>query len=425
MGSRRRDTGIVEPSRSSISTSTPSTRCSTARRASPRSSPPRPPTASRRSASPTTGTCTASSTSTAPRATRTSRRSSAPRPTWSPRAAFDRPRRDEHDIYHLTLLAESTQGYKNLIKVSSHAYLDGFYYKPRVDFELLEQHHEGLVATTGCLGGAVSQRLLKPTTTRARASTSIASSRSSGATRSSSSCRTTGCPSSPGQPAADQARTRPARAAARHQRQPLHAPSRRRVARRAAVRADRLPHSTIPKRFKFDADEFYLKTAAEMRVAVRRLRGGVRQHAAHRRARQRRDRVRQHGAAVVPHSAGPRRETPTSASSHSKGAKERYGASPAPEVLERIEYELGVIKTMGFSAYFLIVWDLVPLRADRAASASDRGEGARRDRASPTACASSTSTRSSTTCCSSASSTRVASRCPTSTWTSTPATAAR
>ncbi len=72
----------------------------------------------------------------------------------------DRPRRDEHDIYHLTLLAESTQGYRNLIKVSSHAYLDGFFQKPRVDFELLEQHHEGLVGTSGCLGGAVSQALL-------------------------------------------------------------------------------------------------------------------------------------------------------------------------------------------------------------------------------------------------------------------------
>ena len=73
---------------------------------------------------------------------------------------YDRPRRDQHDIYHLTLLAESTQGYRNLIKVSSHAYLDGFFQKPRVDFDLLEQHHEGLVGTTGCLGGAVSQALL-------------------------------------------------------------------------------------------------------------------------------------------------------------------------------------------------------------------------------------------------------------------------
>ena len=55
----------------------------------------------------------------------------------------DRPRRDEHDIFHLTLLAESTAGYKNLIKVASKAYIDGFFQKPRIDFELLEQYGEG------------------------------------------------------------------------------------------------------------------------------------------------------------------------------------------------------------------------------------------------------------------------------------------
>ncbi|HEX2047530.1 MAG TPA: PHP domain-containing protein, partial [Acidimicrobiales bacterium] len=63
--------------------------------------------------------------------------------------------------YHLTLLAESTQGYKNLMKLSSAAYLDGYYYKPRVDWELLERYREGVIATTGCLGGVVLQALLR------------------------------------------------------------------------------------------------------------------------------------------------------------------------------------------------------------------------------------------------------------------------
>ena len=67
----------------------------------------------------------------------------------------DRPRRAEHEIFHLTLLSETTKGYQNLIKVSSAAYLEGFFYKPRLDFELLEQHREGLIATSGCLGGLV------------------------------------------------------------------------------------------------------------------------------------------------------------------------------------------------------------------------------------------------------------------------------
>ena len=62
--------------------------------------------------------------------------------------------------YHLTLLAETVEGYRNLMKLSSAAYLEGYYYKPRLDWELLERHHDGLIATTGCLGGVVLQALL-------------------------------------------------------------------------------------------------------------------------------------------------------------------------------------------------------------------------------------------------------------------------
>ena len=62
--------------------------------------------------------------------------------------------------YHLTLLAETVEGYRNLMQLSSAAYLEGYYYKPRVDWELLERHHDGLIATTGCLGGVVLQALL-------------------------------------------------------------------------------------------------------------------------------------------------------------------------------------------------------------------------------------------------------------------------
>ena len=88
------------------------------------------------------------------------------------------------------------------------------------------------------------------------------------------------------------------------------------------------------------------------------------------------------------------------------------------------EYELGVIADMGFPDYFLVVWDLIR-HARETGIRVGPGRGARRARSSPTRCASPTCARSSTTCCSSGSSTRAASRCPTSTWTSTSATAAR
>ncbi|MDQ2910875.1 MAG: PHP domain-containing protein, partial [Actinomycetota bacterium] len=60
---------------------------------------------------------------------------------------------------HLTLLAEDNTGYGNLIKLSSAGYLEGYYYKPRVDWELLERHSQGLIALSGCLSGRVCKAL--------------------------------------------------------------------------------------------------------------------------------------------------------------------------------------------------------------------------------------------------------------------------
>jgi DNA polymerase III subunit alpha len=67
----------------------------------------------------------------------------------------------EKSLYHLTLLAKNYQGYLNLIHMVTKANLEGFYYKPRVDRELLEQFHEGLVALSGCLHGQLAQYILE------------------------------------------------------------------------------------------------------------------------------------------------------------------------------------------------------------------------------------------------------------------------
>src|SRR5262249_32756800 len=61
---------------------------------------------------------------------------------------------------HLTLLAESTEGYGNLIKLCSLGYLEGYYYRPRVDWELLERYAPGLIAWSGCLSGRVSKAIV-------------------------------------------------------------------------------------------------------------------------------------------------------------------------------------------------------------------------------------------------------------------------
>ncbi|MEI7999324.1 MAG: PHP domain-containing protein, partial [Candidatus Omnitrophota bacterium] len=68
---------------------------------------------------------------------------------------------DQRSISHLLLLAKDNQGYANLIKLVSAGYLDGFYYKPRMDKELLSQYAKGLICTSACLKGEVSNFLLK------------------------------------------------------------------------------------------------------------------------------------------------------------------------------------------------------------------------------------------------------------------------
>ena len=64
-------------------------------------------------------------------------------------------------LYHLVLIAKDKTGYMNLVKLVSIAHCEGMYYKPRINFELLEKYHEGLVCSSACLGGEVLQHLLK------------------------------------------------------------------------------------------------------------------------------------------------------------------------------------------------------------------------------------------------------------------------
>lgn len=68
--------------------------------------------------------------------------------------------KQKENYHHLTLLCENEIGWKNLIQLSSKAHLEGFYYKPRVDKELLKQHHEGLIALSGCVGAEIPQLIL-------------------------------------------------------------------------------------------------------------------------------------------------------------------------------------------------------------------------------------------------------------------------
>ena len=260
--------------------------------------------------------------------------------------------------YHLTLLAESDQGYKNLMKLSSDAYLTGYFYKARCDWELLERYHEGIVATTGCLGGVVLQSLLrgdfeKATTLAARLQDIF------GRESLFVELQDHGIP--------EQYKTNPEliRLAQR-----IDAPLLATNDSHYVSRSDAEAHDALlcvqtgsmkddPKRFKFHGDEHYLKTAAEMRHLFRDYPEACDNTLW---IAERANLEIEFGKPKLP--SFPRPEGFPDADSYLRhltleGAAQRYG-SPLPAVVaERLDYELGVISSMGFSDYFLVVWDLI------------------------------------------------------------------
>src|SRR5919197_1017961 len=87
----------------------------------------------------------------------------------APRSRHLREGRADRDPYHLTLLAANAQGYLNLMRLCTAGQMDGLYYKPRIDREILAEHSKGLVALSGCLAGEVASRLLAGDFEEARA----------------------------------------------------------------------------------------------------------------------------------------------------------------------------------------------------------------------------------------------------------------
>ena len=78
----------------------------------------------------------------------------------APRSMKDKDPRQDAEQGHLILLAKDNNGYRNLMKLVSLGFTDGFYYKPRIDYELLKEYHEGLIALSACLGGDIPQKLI-------------------------------------------------------------------------------------------------------------------------------------------------------------------------------------------------------------------------------------------------------------------------
>ena len=260
--------------------------------------------------------------------------------------------------YHLTLLAENNVGYRNLIKLSSLAFLEGFYYQPRMDWELLERHHEGLIATTGCLGGHVLQSLLRDDFDDARAKAARLQD-IFGRDNLFVELQDHGLP--------NQARTNPMLLRLAHE---LRAPILATNDSHYVHRHDSEAHDALlciqtnslisdSDRFHFDGTEHYLKSAGEMRHLFSSLPEACDNTLwIAERSNVEIDFGRIH-LPKFPVPDGFADDVEYLNHLAREGARERWGDELPAAVVERLAYELKVIVDMGFASYFLIVWDLI------------------------------------------------------------------
>ena len=294
----------------------------------------------------------------------------------TPGSRFDRPARRDDRRYHMTILAENDVGYRNLMKLASRAYTEGYYYKPRIDAELLAEHSAGLIGTTGCLGGHVPQLLgvdeaadddQRGTERDFDGAVAAAAMYQDifGKENFFIELQDHGIPAQRkimndlldiggrlGAPllAANDSHYTHAHEADAH--------DALLCIQTGSVKSDE-------KRFRFHSDEFYIKSAAQMRT----LFDGEQYPGATDNTLLIAERVDfdiEFGRMLLPKFDVPSDHTEDTYLRHlvMEGAARRY-QSITPEVQERIDYELKVISEMGFSAYFLIVWDLIQYAAQQ------------------------------------------------------------
>ncbi len=277
----------------------------------------------------------------------------------APGSRFDRESKShgKDSSYHLLLLAKDLKGYKNLVRLSSIGYLEGFYYKPRIDLEVLEKHSEGLICASACLGGEIPSLILQKKTDEAQ------------------------------------------RAAGRYaeifgkdhfylELQDHGIPEQAVVNRELIALSDALnlplvatndchylnagdsfSHEVLlciqtgkilddESRMRFSSDKFYIRSPQEMEALFAEVPDALyNTHNIYEMI----NLELELGNAILPNFEVPENYTLDSYLRHlvSLGAIKRYGSPVPDEVARRIEYELSVITKMKFSGYFLIVWDFI------------------------------------------------------------------
>ncbi len=293
----------------------------------------------------------------------------------APRTRFDKQHRVDSSPYHMVLLCENEEGYQNLIKLVSAAYIEGFYNKPRVDNELLRQHHRGLICLSACLAGRIPRML-----------------------------------SAGDYAAAEQAVREYVDIFGKDnffielqnhgiEEQKRILPQLIKLARENEVglvatndahyinREDSSNQSILvciqtgrtvndPSDLEFQTDQFYIKSLEEMRQAIPDVDEAFENTV---RIAERCNLEFEFGKTKLPYFAAPNGEDNLAYFRRMsyEGMHRLYGEDPAPSVIERLEYELGVIAQMGYVDYYLIVHDFIAYAKSRGIPVGPgRGSGA-------------------------------------------------
>ncbi len=263
---------------------------------------------------------------------------------------------------HATVLVRTLTGYRNLIKLVSKGFLDGFYYKPRVDKELLAQHSDGLLVLSGCLNSEVSRLLREGEEVKAR---EVAGwyAEVFGREHYFIEVQDHGLP--------DQARVtegalRIAQAlgvgvVATNDAHYLEGPDAR--AHEVLLCLQTGAKLADPDRWRFSGDQFYLKSAEEMKAVFGHLPEAVKNTLA---VAERCNLELTFGQLHLPRYQVPDGHTLDSYLTQlaCEGLRARF-PDPAPAVVARLEAELAVITAMGFAGYFLVVWDFIRYAKER------------------------------------------------------------
>ncbi len=278
------------------------------------------------------------------------------------RSRFDKQSGVDSDQGHLVLLAKDMAGYKNLMKIVSIGFTEGYYYKPRIDFDVLERHSEGIIALSACLSGDVPRALLNNDYESAR-ETALKLSSIFGKDNFYLELQSNGIEE---QNLVNQQLIKMSRETGL----PLIATNDAHYLRREDARAHEIllciqtgKNINDEDRMRFSTDEFYIKSVDEMY----RLFGNIPEALENTLKVSERCNVElEFNKLHLPAYEVPGGVEPFEYLRHlcMNGLKHIYGRDLSNEKVERLEYELGVIRQMGYVDYFLVVWDFIKYAKD-------------------------------------------------------------